>query len=105
MCFITMPGNCCESKNNKYHRINPKKTKGIPSFLFHIMKHSYIERVAGVKNGEYKLPYPLWPDRIWGGRMKVFDYCQEKELGNSGEINTEILPQNVKAFVVTVTEG
>lgn len=41
--------------------IHQKQTKGIPSFLFHIMKHSYIERVAGVKNGEYQED----PERVY----------------------------------------
>jgi uroporphyrinogen decarboxylase len=34
--------------------INQKSTKGIPSFAFHVMKHSYIERLAGVPEGTYK---------------------------------------------------
>ncbi|MFH1904740.1 MAG: sugar-binding protein [bacterium] len=37
-------------------------------------------------------------------KMKVYDYYQEKNLGNLKEIETEILPQDVKAFVVTAGE-
>jgi len=31
-----------------------KPTKGIPTWLVHIMQHEYIERLAGVQPGEYK---------------------------------------------------
>jgi len=31
-----------------------KPTTGIPSFIFHVLKHSYIERLAGVGEGEYR---------------------------------------------------
>ena len=37
-------------------------------------------------------------------KMKVYDYYQKKDMENLEEINTEILPQDVKAFVITVTE-
>ena len=31
-----------------------KPTKGIPSFIFHVLKHAYIERLAGVGDGDYR---------------------------------------------------
>ena len=31
-----------------------RPTRGIPSFAFHVMKHSYLERLAGVGEGEYR---------------------------------------------------
>lgn len=31
-----------------------RETNGIPTWLIHIMQHEYIERIAGVKPGEYK---------------------------------------------------
>ena len=34
--------------------IQLKPTRGIPSFIFHVLKHAYIERLAGVGEGEYK---------------------------------------------------
>ena len=43
-------------------------------------------------------------NRKFSKKMKVFDYYQEKDLGNSEETNTEILPEDVKVFVVTVRE-
>lgn len=30
------------------------RTEGIPSFAFHVLKHSYMERLAGVGEGEYR---------------------------------------------------
>jgi hypothetical protein len=30
-----------------------KPTRGIPSFAFHVLKHAYIDRLAGVPEGEY----------------------------------------------------
>jgi hypothetical protein len=29
-------------------------SKGLPSFIFHVLKHAYIERLAGVGEGDYK---------------------------------------------------
>lgn len=34
--------------------INLKPTQGIPSFIFHVLKHSYIERLVGANEGDYK---------------------------------------------------
>lgn len=34
--------------------IQLKPTRGIPSFIFHVLKHSYIEKLAGVGEGEYR---------------------------------------------------
>lgn len=31
-----------------------RPTRGIPSFIFHVLKHSYLERLAGVDEGEYR---------------------------------------------------
>ncbi|MFH1904456.1 MAG: sugar-binding protein [bacterium] len=37
-------------------------------------------------------------------KMKVYDYYKEKDLGNLGEIITEIFPHDVEAFVVTAVD-
>jgi len=37
-------------------------------------------------------------------KMKVYDYYNEKDLGNLKEIKTEIPAQDVKAFVVTIVD-
>lgn len=52
-------------RNSVVYAVNPssqlaldtilqKPTKGIPTWLIHIMQHEYIERLAGVQPGEYK---------------------------------------------------
>jgi len=48
-----------------------KTTKGIPTWLVHIMEHEYIERLAGVQPGEYKAN----PEKTYLAYLRAVGVC------------------------------
>ena len=54
-----------------WETIQQKPTKGIPSWMLHIMEHSHLERLAGVSPGTYR----KYPDETYLAAQRAIGTC------------------------------
>jgi len=82
-----------ESAQLALDTILQKPTKGIPNWMIHIMEHSFIERIAGAKLGDYKKcpekTYLAFQHAVGACLLDQYIPFNPLDMGDYGYENTE----------------